>query len=129
VISRRRVGATDSELAGAWIASVAPSGARCAVCGARRQIQGHHVLSQQVLRHLAQENGLNLAERERLRWDPRNGLAVCQRHHDHHTLAVRRIPRSALPASVFEFADELDGRYYGGGRAPMRSRLDREYPT
>ena len=63
------------------------------------EVQGHHILSKQLLRR----RGLFF---EML--DHRNRLAVCEHRHEQHTTGYKPIPRAALPASVFEFAKELD---------------------
>lgn len=60
-------------------------------------------------------------------WDPRVGVALCERCHRRHDLAVERIPRRALPLGVFEFASELDALV--APRTPMRLRLEGEYPA
>jgi 5-methylcytosine-specific restriction endonuclease McrA len=101
-------------LARAWWEAVA-KGKSCAVCGRPDRVQGHHVVARQVLRRMAKRYGYDLL---RLLWDPRNGVAVCERCHDAHTTARRRIPRWAIPASAFAFAAEYGLSYV----------LEREYP-
>jgi hypothetical protein len=49
--------------------------------------------------------------------DKRNRLALCRDHHEAHENRSRPVPRRLLPASVFEFAAELDLTWY----------LDRHY--
>lgn len=71
-------------------------------------IQAHHVVTQQQLRH---------AGRDDLLWTIWNGAAVCELAHRRHTLAVERIPRDRLPlrctifAETYGFIDILD-RFY-----------------
>jgi hypothetical protein len=76
---------------------------RCAVTRAQassvydRRFERHHIIPQQVLK------------RHRLHmklWDTRNGMLVHRNVHANHTAAVERIPRSALPSSVYAFAAE-----------------------
>lgn len=71
-------------------------------------VEAHHVTTQQQLRR---------AGRHDLLWDPRNGMAVCDRAHDRHHLGYQRIPLACVPTRCVEFAREhgfervLD-RYY-----------------
>lgn len=87
----------------------------CAVCAAeggecRGPVQGHHAVSRQVLR----EHGLIAAMS-----DIRNRVPVCEHRHEQHTTGYRPIPRELLPASVFEFAEEVGLGWW----------LDRHYPA
>jgi hypothetical protein len=71
-------------------------------------LQAHHVITQQQLR----KRGLI-----HLRWDVRNGMALCERAHSRHTTAVERIPYSLLSPENIAFAEEnglgwLLDRYY-----------------
>lgn len=69
------------------------------------RIEGHHVISKDRLISW----GLRA-----LKWDRRNGVAICRYHHDSHEYAVRpsqRIPRRLLPASAWVFADEIGARW------------------
>lgn len=62
------------------------------------KVRGHHLIAQHALR----KRGLH-----EFLWDKRNRLAVCDAaHHRHHTRCAP-LPRSVLPDSVFEFAEEL----------------------
>lgn len=79
----------------------------CAVCGAANP-RGHHVITQQQLRKTASEQGLDF---ERLRWDTRNLLALCDRHHMAHHNRTHPVPLWLLSQrcpKVFQFARELD---------------------
>lgn len=82
------------------------SGWRCAVTRAKassrfdRRFEAHHIIPAARLRR----HGLHMKL-----WDPRNGLYVAQRVHVAHTNAFERIPRSALPSSVYAFAAECGG--------------------
>jgi hypothetical protein len=49
---------------------------------------------------------------EQIQWDPRNALLLCKepapnRCHQRHTLAVKRVPQSALWSQNWDFAREL----------------------
>jgi len=87
----------------------------CVVCPAeggacRGSVQGHHAIGKQTLKRL----GLR-----RLLWDRRNRVPVCEHRHEQHTSGYRPIPRELLPASVFEFAEEVGLGWW----------LDRHYPA
>lgn len=87
----------------------------CEVCenegtACRGPIQGHHVVSKQKLKRLGHTDHL---------LDKRNRLGVCEHRHEQHTTGHKPIPRWALPASVFEFTEELGLTWY----------LDRYYPA
>jgi hypothetical protein len=99
--------AAQKPMARAWWEAVA-KGKPCVVCGRPEGVQGHHVVSQAALRKVAKRFGYDLAT---LLWDERNGIAVCERCHSAHTSAKKRIPVSVVPASAFEFADELGLRW------------------
>lgn len=99
-------------------------GKPCAVCG-RRPSFGHHVIDQEELRKLARSRGLDV---DRLLWDERNRLPVCEGcHHAHHRWLLRssptgRIPRAVLRRhcpDVFAFAASLGLEWW----------LEREYPS
>ncbi|MET0604193.1 MAG: HNH endonuclease [Baekduia sp.] len=122
---RARRSGTDRKLAAAWKHAVC-GGARCAVCGAGGKLDGHHVISQQALRGFFVDLGFDHETAERWRWDPRNGIALCERCHSRHELAVRRVPLYLLPHAVFAFVAELDALF--GDRQPVHARLRRQYP-
>lgn len=89
-------------------------GAKCAVCGhARRaELQVHHTVEKAALTL----RGIDA-------WDPRWGLVVCcepapNRCHERHTLAVRRIPRSALRPENIAMAE----------RHALLWMIERNYP-
>jgi hypothetical protein len=79
-------------------------------------IQAHHVVSQQTLKRRGLETRL---------WWSDNGIALCRRHHDRHTLATERVPYDCLPTVSVLFAisthteDELDRLY---GEDPQTTR-------
>lgn len=81
---------------------------------------GHHIIPQQTLNDWLDEilEPLSTDERAAILWDVRNGLHVSNRRHQRHHSGHEPIPRSALPAGVFEFADEFGFDWY----------LDRHYP-
>lgn len=112
--AKRRRPVTDRAMAEAWAA-----GARrpCVVCG-DPDVEIHHVITQEQLRVVARSRGLDL---EPLRWDHRNALAVCEKHHAAHHARRERLPRLLLERwcpGVFAMADEL-------GLTPW---LERTYP-
>lgn len=104
----------QSPVARAWWQAVAHRKV-CAVCGSTHKVQGHHVISQQVLRRLARKHGLDVLA---LLWDKRNGVAVCEDCHVAHTTAKKRIPRRCIPLPAQEFAAELGVSYL----------IEKEYP-
>lgn len=92
----------------------AASEGRCVVTGTRasdaddRRFHAHHAVSQDTLRRRGLYGWL---------WDARNGVLVTEAVHmgHEHTGGDARIPRSRLPASVWEFCaelDALDGSYW-----------------
>jgi len=86
----------------------------CAVCRqeggkCEGRVQAHHIIRKSTLLALGFHDFV---------MDKRNRLAVCEHRHEQHTCAHRLIPRRLLPASVFEFAEELGLGWY----------LDRHYP-
>jgi hypothetical protein len=76
---------------------------RCAVTRAQassvydKRFERHHIIPKEILRL----RGLHMKV-----WDTRNGMLVHRNVHANHTAAVERIPRSALPSSVYAFAAE-----------------------
>jgi 5-methylcytosine-specific restriction endonuclease McrA len=104
----------ERDLARRWWESVAKN-KPCAVCGRPDRVQGHHVVSQQAIKKVARRFGYDVLA---LLWDPRNGIPVCERCHSAHTGAKKRIPLAVIPASAFEFADELG----------LRWQIERDYP-
>jgi hypothetical protein len=87
------------------------------ICGAK-PAHGHHIIKQQVLKRVAQEKGLQY---ERIRWDLRNILPLCDRHHAQHHARMEPIALSIVllhQPKVVQFAKELDLVWW----------LSREYP-
>jgi hypothetical protein len=91
------------------LAVLKPAGkrAKCIVCGAPAD-DAHHVISKQAIKNYALGEGLSWDELQRLLWDARNGVPVCRLDHDRHENAFARIPRHALPARCWDFADALE---------------------
>lgn len=91
----------ERQLRAAWKAAVGPVCQVCPVEGGECSgpIQGHHVVAQGALRRrgLAHPTAL---------WDLRIKLDVCERRHDLHTRAIKRIPLELVPPAAFEFARE-----------------------
>lgn len=93
-----------------WVRGVAEMhGDRCLITGRGAQ-QAHHIVEARVLRRELQAI-VEHKELRRILTDPRNGLPLTTRAHDLHTNWVKRIPKAALPESVFEFTEELDAKY------------------
>jgi hypothetical protein len=112
----RRRKATDRERSEAWARHAQSK--PCALCGSRL-VQGHHVITQQELRRIARSKGLDV---DRLLWDRRNCLALCQRHHDAHHSWSHRLTLDLVLAKcpkVAQFARELDLEWW----------LERNYPN
>lgn len=87
----------------------------CIVCPAEGgvcagPVQGHHAVGKQTLRRNGFAAFLD---------DVRNRVPTCEHRHEQHTTGYRLIPRAVLPASVFEFADELGLGWW----------LDKHYPA
>ncbi len=81
---------------------------RCTICPAEGgvcdgPIDGHHCVSKQALKRRGLFAHL---------WDRRNRVPVCRFRHEQETSGYKPIPRGLLPASVFEFADELGLRWW-----------------
>jgi hypothetical protein len=88
---------------------------RCVICGSRRT-RGHHIITQQQLRHS------HPAVYDDVRWDLRNQLALCDAHHVDHHSRRHAIPLHTVLAyqpRVLPFARQLDLLWY----------LERRYPT
>jgi hypothetical protein len=67
--------------------------------GCYGRIEGHHLISQQQLRKRGLHDQL---------WRLENRLPLCQHHHELHTKALHRVPRTLLPVEAWAFARELD---------------------
>lgn len=86
-------------------------------------LEAHHVVTQQALRRLY-EGHIDDDALAAILWDDRNGLAVCGRHHRRHTLAIRRLPITAVPLDAILFATEhqlvhhIDRYYRSEGGSP-----------
>lgn len=78
------------------------------------------------MRRFGQDRRFTGPEIQRLLWDPRNGMAVCERCHQKHELAVARIRLGQVPKEAFVFAQELDALV--APREPLLMRIEREYP-
>jgi hypothetical protein len=95
---------------------------RCFLKGVDGNCEGpsdaHHVIRAQLLR----THALTLTNEEKIAlvWDPRNGVAVCRRHHDLiHGLNPRGVFREEVPESVERFARDNG----------LEHILDRECPS
>lgn len=82
------------------------AGGLCSVSGRRakrpsdRTFDAHHPLPKDELRR----RGLYAHV-----WDPDNGVWLSDRVHWNHEHGTTRVPRAALPASVWDFARRMDG--------------------
>lgn len=123
--SRPKKSEHDPALAGKWIRAVLPRKARCVVCGTKDGLQGHHVIPQTVLKAWCAHYGFVEQPTQRILWDVRNGIALCERDHSRHTDAYRRVPRYLLPADVWLFAAELDALT---PTDELRVRIEQMYP-
>lgn len=98
---------TDPAAAEAWHERAARE--PCAVCGQISPANhGHHALTQQALRNRASELGLDI---EQIRWDQRNHITLCPRHHAAHHNASGRVTLATILAAapkLQQFARELD---------------------
>jgi len=82
----------------------------CVVCGATRNIDGHHAVPRgSLVRHGKSEYVM----------DKRNRVPLCRFHHEQHHSRTVPLRRDLLPASVFEFAEEVE----------LGWLLDRIYPV
>jgi hypothetical protein len=114
-LKRRYKRQIDRQAAEAWAnrARTKP----CARCGGRR-VQGHHVIAKQTLRQNAMQNGY---EYERVVWDARNLISLCERCHGAHHAATHRLSlsfvRGACPR-IDQFAREVGLEWW----------LERTYP-
>lgn len=105
----------------AWGARSKP----CAVCGVTAGVEGHHVVYQQTLRKVAQMTGL---EFDRLRWDTRNRLPLCARHHQAHHVGRLRVPLEVVlehAPKLMQFVRELDRAH--DGCEPVSCFIERTY--
>lgn len=106
----------------AWFSEVT-KGKSCIVCGrGRGRIEGHHVVPKGVLKQYGlPASSLVQEDQEELIWGVNawaNGVPVCSTHHELHTRAIQRIPRSKLPATALIWAQERG----------LLGRLENEYP-
>lgn len=76
---------------------------QCEVCDGEPAAHAHHCVREQLLRRFARTYGFDYGT---ARFDVRNRLWVCESCHEAHHRASRRVPLSALPARVWEFARE-----------------------
>lgn len=118
---------TDLVASAAWIAAVVHPKAECIVCGREKDLQGHHIIEQQVISRLCRGLGMSGDEEQSWLWDERVGCPIHAYCHARHTSAFLRIPRERLPTAVFAYAREFDSLVPNGAE-PMLCRLEREYP-
>lgn len=114
-LKARRRHIIERQASAAWARGVRTK--PCAVCGALGS-QGHHIITQQQLRQVAKTLQVDF---ERLRWDTRNRLPLCPRHHAAHHARTHPVPWSVLEDAapkVVQFARELGLVYW----------LERTYP-
>lgn len=71
--------------------------------------QGAHIISQHHLKKRHRGDRL---------WDLRNGMLLCERHHNRHDRHLQRVPREKLPKGISDFCEELGISYL----------LDKYYP-
>lgn len=109
---------------GDWREAVAiAADLHCMVSGARAYdafdpvFDAHHPLPKRELR----ARGLHAHV-----YDPRNGVFVAEQVHLDHEGAVKRISREVLPASVWEFCEEMDALGAGEWATAM---VERQHPA
>jgi 5-methylcytosine-specific restriction endonuclease McrA len=127
--SRPKPKGYDLDAAGHFFAATVHRKAVCAGCGSRRGLEAHHGLPKAAIEDFARSERLSQEERNRLLWDPRNGVALCQRCHERHTTAFSRLSRAKLPKRVWAFALELNAMATRQGKEWATVRLEREYPA
>lgn len=99
-------------------------GKRCVICGAARP-RGHHIVYQQILRREHPDRY------EDIRWDYRNLLPLCDRHHAMHHSRAKAIPLSIVLVAqpkVVQFARELDLVWWLSRTYPKREWPPRTDP-
>lgn len=123
----------DRMLSEAWAKGARAK--RCAVCNRAGIIRGHHVLYQQWLNDAARVLGLTERETQRLLWDGRNRMPLCDECHERHHKAMRPIRRHVVRREcpkVTQFAREIDDRIVKAGKRArvmnLAARLDSTYP-
>lgn len=115
------VGGYDLDKSGAWHTHVTgPTGKKnpCVVCGSRTNIEGHHVIAKQEIKRVARSGRWEFDREQDALWDVRNGIPLCDRCHQRHETAFKRVPRHLIPPAAVAFADELGVGYL----------IDRYYP-
>lgn len=109
------MGPSERERAAAWATGKKP----CAVCRADAACsKAHHIITRQRLRRKAREMGV---DPERLLWDTRNRLWLCDRHHAAHHARSKPIGWTVLEQhapKAFQFAEEVESTLW----------LERTYP-
>lgn len=71
----------------------------CLACSRLSAIQAHHVVDKDYIRRRVSKDPAVV-------YDPRNGMPVCRRCHEKHTLAVKRLSIRLIPFPAWEFARE-----------------------
>lgn len=107
----------ELERAKAWATHA--RGKRCVVCGAARP-RGHHIVTQQKIRELAKGDEELW---QRWRWDTRNQLALCDRHHMAHHNRHRPVTWQEMLAyqpKALQFARELKVEWWLEATYPGR---------
>lgn len=120
---RERTTSTERELRAAFKWSTCNAGGWACVMDGRGPcggpLEAHHVTTKEAIKRYARSKRLDRRSTVALLWDPSNGLAICDRHHDRHTTAHQRIPLALVPAGALTFARTLGLDYL----------LDRTYDT
>lgn len=71
---------------------------RCAMCGGRSRVQGHHVVPKRWLKSESLHD---------LLWDTRNRMPLCHRCHERHENASQRVTRDRLRPQHLDFMREV----------------------
>lgn len=98
---------------------------RCALSGSstecRGRLQADHVIEIAWLAELHKRrrylDDVGLGDFEDVIADARNGMVLCERHHGLKTSGLIVVPREAIPACVFDFADDYDCAHLMDSRA------------
>lgn len=118
--NRTVMGLNERLAAQAWARRA--RGKRCVICGAQYP-RGHHVITQQMLKTQCKELDLDY---RRVRWDERNLMPLCDRHHAAHHSRAHAISLEIVLAScpkIIQFARELDLVWWLSRNYPVRTTL------
>lgn len=94
---RKSYGVDDSIARRHWREQVTAGG--CVMPGPHGGfVQGHHIITKDLLKREGHSTRL---------WDTRNGLALCEHHHNLHHRRLEPVPMYLLPEGAHDFAREV----------------------